>query len=318
MRFRAALFIPLLLAGCGTLPQPFLGRPGPEGARLSVPPPPVLIVPPPRNAMLGDDAARLYAADLADALVKQDVPSLARPAEKTDWRLIGQAKIEQNQVIPVFSIVGPTGKVYGHVSGSPVAEQAWANGDPATLKTVASSVAPELATQLSAINASVQQSNPLSLENRPPRVLLTEVSGAPGDGDHALKINLQRDLPQLGVVMVTSEHDADFIISGTVKATPTAAPSQQGPMDMVELDWIVRDQSGDFIGKVSQLHDLKPSQMAPYWGDIAMVAAQQAALGLKQVIVNATPKRLAAGSRPVPPASAMKPPAPQTTVPSSR
>ncbi|MCF3945896.1 hypothetical protein [Acidiphilium iwatense] len=298
MKHRVILFIPLLLAGCGTLPQPFLGRPGPEGALLSVPPPPVLIVPPPRDALLGDNAARLYATDLAQALVKRDVPSLARPAGKADWRLIAQARIVQSQVVPAFSIVGPTGKIYGHATSAPVAEQAWANGDPAVLKAAAESAAPELATQLSAINASVQQSNPLSLENRPPRVLFAGVSGAPGDGDHALAINLQRDLPQLGIVMVANKHDADFIVNGTVKASPSTHSQERGGVDIVELDWIVRGQSGEFIGKVSQLHDLKPSQMTPYWGDVAMAAAQQAALGLKQVIVNAIPKRIASDSHP--------------------
>lgn len=296
MKHRLALFIPLLLAGCGTLPQPFLGRPGPEGALLSIPPPPVLIVPPPRDAMLGDKAARLYASDLAQALVKRNVPSLARPAGKADWKLIAQARILQNEIIPAFSIIGPTGRTYGHATIAPVAEQAWANGAPAVLKASAESAAAELATQLSAINASVQQSNPLSLENRPPRVLLAGINGAPGDGDHALAINLRRDLPQLGLVMVKAKHDADFVIAGVVKVSPSTHSQGKAGTDIVELDWMVRGQGGQFIGKVSQLHDLKPSQMAPYWGDVAMAAAQQAALGLKQVIVNAIPKRLASQS----------------------
>ncbi|HQU04069.1 MAG TPA: hypothetical protein PLT25_05060, partial [Acidocella sp.] len=64
----APLLAALLLTSCGTLPEPFYGNPGPEGARLSIPPAPVLVVPTPANAMLSDDAAKLYAGDLATAL----------------------------------------------------------------------------------------------------------------------------------------------------------------------------------------------------------------------------------------------------------
>jgi len=312
MKRYTIFLLPMLLAGCGTLPQPFLGRPGPEGARLSVPPPPVLIIPPPRDALLGNSASRDYAHDLADALVAEDVPSIARHPDKYDWRLLAHARISNDQVTPSFMIVGPTGKTYGQVTAAPVAAQAWANGDPATLKTVATSAAPELARQLGAINAIIQQSNPQSLENRPARVMIRDVTGAPGDGDHALALDVGRDLAQLGVVIVDHRHDADFVLSGQVKVSSAPATKPNQPSDIVEIDWLVRGQSGAFIGKVSQLHELQPAQMSPYWGDVAVAAAQQAALGIKQVIVNATPKHVAAASpqaqRRAPPARSAKPP----------
>jgi hypothetical protein len=294
MKRLAILVIPALLAGCGTLPQPFLGRPGPEASRLSVPPPPVLIIPPAQDALLGNAAAAHYAQDLATALVAQDVPSIARPSEKYDWQLIARARIKSDQVIPSFAIIGPTGRVYGHATMAPVPAESWANATPQTLEAVATAAAPILARQLGTINASVQQSNPKSLENRPTRMMIAGVKGAPGDGNHALALDVRRDLAQQGIVIVTNRHDADFILSGLVKVSPAPVKSGQSPSDIVELDWLVRSQSGAFIGKVSQLHDLKPDQMAPYWGDVAVAAAQQAALGIKQVVVNAIPKRVAA------------------------
>ncbi|MDD2876395.1 MAG: hypothetical protein PHT60_04100 [Acidiphilium sp.] len=308
------LLVPAFLAGCGTLPQPFLGRPGPEGALLSVPPPPVLIVPPPQGALLGNVAAHRFASDLAQALVAQDVPSLVQPAAKFDWLLVAQAHTAADRVIPSFSIIGPTGKIYGHATGTPVAAQLWADGDPATLNAAALSAAPDLARQLGTINASVQQSNPLSLENRPSRVMLSGVTGAPGDGNHALALDLRRDLGQLGIVLVQHKDDADFILTGLIKVSPAKNQGTTPPSDVVELDWIIRSQSGAFIGKVSQLHDLEPAQMVPYWGDVAVAAAQQAALGIKQVIVNAIPKPAAAplnaASHPPVIAKSPKPPAP--------
>lgn len=310
-----AFAVLLMLASCGTLPQPFLGRPGAEGARLAVPPPPVLMVPSPRNALLGDKAAKLYAKDMAQALVKQDVPSIARSPGTYDWRLETTAKISGSEIIPEFAIIGPNKKTYGNVIGTPVEAAAWANGDSEALQTSAAAAASTLAKQLAAINAAVQQSNPQSLENRPPRVLFIAVTGAPGDGDHALALDLKRDLPALGIVMVERKDDADFVVAGTVKVSPNAGAPTDQPSDIVELAWTVKSQSGRFIGKVSQLHDLKPSEMAPYWGDIAAAAAKQAALGIKQVITNATPKSASAVSAsasvgPSAPAKPQPPPAP--------
>lgn len=290
MRRRLLVALPLLLAGCGTLPQPLLRKPGAMGARLAVPPPPVLIVPPPPDALLGNRAADAYAHDLAKALVDRNVPSIVRPARPYDWQLEATARTANATVIPGFRIIGPGHKEYGHLTGAEVSGAAWAAGDPATLRQAADAAAPGLVKQLSAINAAVQQSNPASLENRPPRVRLIRVTGAPGDGNHALKLDVSRDLPKLGVVMVDHTADADFLIDGVVKVSPANKDGKPGESDLVELDWTVRNRRGGFIGKVSQLHDLKPSEMTPYWGDVAAAAASQAALGLRQVIRNATLK----------------------------
>ena len=79
---RLILALPLALAACGTLPEPFYGDPGREGARLSIPPAPMLVVPPPTGAMLDDNSAKLYAQDLAAQLVNFDIPSIAGPARR--------------------------------------------------------------------------------------------------------------------------------------------------------------------------------------------------------------------------------------------
>jgi hypothetical protein len=287
------LLAPFLLSGCGTLPQPFLGRPGAVGARLAVPPPPILIVPAPGGAMLGDQAAALYARDLAQAMVARDVPSLSRAASIHEWHLVITAAMFGDQVEPHYVIIGPNGRTYGKATGMAVAAADWAAGTPSVLEANAEAAAPALVRDLRMINAVVQESNPNSLENRPPRVIFTGVSGAPGDGNHALALNLRRDLPQLGIVLADRRADADFVLHGIVRATP-----RPGAEELVELDWTLRDASGGFIGKVSQLHDLTRAEMVPYWGDIAVAAAGQAAAGIKQVMANATLKKPAAPDRP--------------------
>ena len=280
------LGLPLLLAACGTLPEPFYGNPGPEGAVLSIPPAPILMVPAPKGALLGNNAAKLYAEDLATRLADMDVPSIYGPAAKGDWQLVATAKLAGNNVIPAYTVIGPNHKVYGRLQGAPVPAAAWADGTASALQDAAMADAKPLSKLLANINARVQQSNPLSLENRPPRVFIGKVTGAPGDGDSALPLDLSRDLPSPDLELVTNAKQADFTVTGVVKATPSG-PGQV----VVELDWSVEDAKHRKIGQVTQLHALAAGDISPYWGDVAAAAASEAAGGIQQVVSNATLKK---------------------------
>lgn len=287
----AALTLAILLAGCGTLPEPFYGNSGPVSAKLSLPPPPVLVIPTPGSAMLANDSAIAYAADLATALVAADIPSIARPATKTDWRITTTATINANIVTPHYAITGPDGKTYGTEDGAPVPAAEWANGNSTALQTAATTDAATLAKLLTGINAKIQQSNPNSLENRPARVYLTGISGAPDDGNTSLALNLNRDLPKLGLTLAPNPGQADFTITGIVKTSPDT-----NNQTLVEIDWIIKDANNRKIGQVTQLHDLNLPDITPYWGDIAAAAATQGATGIAEAVHNATLRKVRAGT----------------------
>jgi len=279
---RLTLILPLALAACGTLPQPFYGNPGsPEAARLAQPPAPVLMVPTPKTALLDDQSAALYAQALAAQLADQDVPSVAGPAEKGNWQVSISASLNGNVVDPSYVITGPDGKVYGRQPGAPVPAAGWSNGDSATLNAAATADAPALMKLMTTINAQIQQSNPDSLENRVPRVFVGSVTGAPGDGDTSLPLNLTRDLPGADLQVTQNASQADFTVIGTIKTSP--AP--QGQVQ-VELDWVVRDRNNRVAGQVTQIHDLDPNDIDPYWGDVAAAAAAEAAQGITTVVQN--------------------------------
>lgn len=279
---RLILLLPFALAACGTPPEPFYGNPGgPEAAKLSQPPAPVLIVPTPKTALLATPSAALFASDMATQMAANDVPTVAGPAAKGDWLLGISASVSGSIVTPAYVVTGPDGKTYGHQAGAPVDAAAWANGDATTLNKAASADAPALAKLMSAINAQVQQSSPDSLENRVPRVFVGAVTGAPGDGDVSLPLNLSRDLPGPDIMLVKKADEADFTVTGSIKTSP--AP--QGQIQ-VELDWVVRDRNNRIAGQVTQLHDLAPSDIEPYWGDVAAAAGQEAAEGITAVVQN--------------------------------
>jgi hypothetical protein len=283
---RLVLTLPFLLVACGTPPEPFLGRPGLEGARLAQPPAPVLFIPTPLHADLSTVSAQAYTRALADALAAQDVPSVPGPVQGRNWHLDVSAAKAAGQVTPDFAITGPDGKVYGRVEGTPQPQSAWEAATADVLSASARQDSVALSQKLSAINATIQQSNPESLENRTPRIYVGLVSGAPGDGDQSLPYNLAKDLGTPELEVTQNAQLADFTVTATVKSKPDV-----GGQVLVELDWQVKDSNGRVAGQVTQLHDLNPRDISPYWGDVAAAAATEAASGVQDVVRNAVLKK---------------------------
>jgi hypothetical protein len=281
-----SLILLALLAGCGDLPRPFAGNPGATARRLSQPPPARLAVPPPTVALLSDADGAELARALATALQAFEVPAVADAAKAGDWRLVASAELRDSQVVPVFTVENPSGAPQGAAQGAAVAPDAWGHASPAMLRQVADGAAPGIATLLTSIEAARRESDPNSLVNRPARVFFKGVHGAPGDGDTSLARQMREQLPKRGPVVQDTDVGADFVLEGTVVTAPAG-----GKLVRVEIEWRVVDARGRESGKVVQLNDVPLATIDHYWGDIAMVVAQEAAGGIKDVILRQTGTR---------------------------
>ena len=277
----AVVLLPVvLLASCGDLPQPFRGNPGATARFLAEPPTPRLAVPVPGQALLPDHAAGTFATALADALQNQEVPAVAGPAQQGDWRLAVDAGLHGATVVPVYTVLDPMGKDKGKAEGKPVASADWAAASPATLTLAATDVAPGIADLLSRIQAAQQHADPNSLYNRHARVQVLDVTGAPGDGDLALTRQMRTILAGLGPIVQETPIGADFIVRGGVKLVPIG-----GGQERVEIQWSVVNPKGDERGRVVQLNDVPAGSLNGYWGDVATAVAQEAAGGVRDVIL---------------------------------
>lgn len=285
---RVILLLPVILAACGDLPQPFLGHPGYTAERLASEPPPArLDVPIPRSSLLGDNAARAWAGDMARALRVQAVPAVPRANSKGDWSLHLSAQMQGASVVPGYEIRDPDGKPQGDVDGAPVPLAAWAGGDPAVLQSVAATAAPKITDLLTRIQAARLRADPNSLFNRPARVYFSGVTGAPGDGDTSLAHQMRLKLADQGVVVQDTPRAADFALSGTV----LTAPAAKG-MERVEIRWNVRDAAGHDRGQVAQLNQVPAASISRFWGDVSVAVAAQAAGGVREVLAQAgAPRR---------------------------
>lgn len=289
MYSRLCLAALLSLAACGDLPQPFLGHPGAAAERLAQPPPSRLAVLSPTESLLPAAAAEAWATAVADALQTEEVPATADARHRrSDWSLVLSAEVRGGEVVPSYAVQNPSGEPQGFSEGAPVSTAAWAGGDPAVLKAAAAQAAPGIASLLNRIEAARRQSDPNSLLNRPARIYFTGVTGAPGDGNSSLPAQMRTKLGAMGLVIQDAAGGADFSLAGQVQT----APGAKGTM-RIELQWIVMDGRGAERGRIVQLNEVPPGTLDRYWGDVAVVVADEAAGGVRDVVLNASGARAA-------------------------
>lgn len=276
---RCALLLPWLLAACGDLPEPFLGNPGATARRLAVPATPMLAVPPPSHALLNGQANGDFADLLALSLQKEEVPTLAREPHKDDWRLAVTAQRKGDLVVPRYAVQDPSGHEQGAIDGGAFPASGWLGGAPRTLGQAAQDAVPKIVALMMSIRATRDRADPNSLLHRVAKLYVPEVTGAPGDGDLVLTRQIRARLAEVGPLVQLTPDNADFIVKGTVAVTPLPKGQQQ-----VEIAWAVTRPSGVLSGKVSQLNAVPAGTLDQYWGDVAVVVAQEAAGGIDKVV----------------------------------
>jgi hypothetical protein len=286
------------LAGCGGLPRPFEGNPGARAVALSQPPPARLSVMRPNAVYLADPAAGALAAAIAAALVEMEVPAIPDITRKGDWRLAITAEPRGDMMVPLYTVQDAGGVARAVTEGQPIKTATWLQGSPTTIKLAADEAAPRVANLLSRIEAERLQSDPTSLMNRPTRVAFTGVTGAPGDGNISLARQMRSVLGKLGPVLQDKPEGADFTLVGRVVVVPIA-----GNQIRVEIQWIINDMANRERGRVVQLNEVPRGTLDNFWGDVAVVVAEEAAGGVRDVLLNQT-------AAATPPAAALAAPAP--------
>jgi hypothetical protein len=276
---RLLLLAPLLVTACGDLPEPFLGNPGANARRLSVPVTPLLVVPPPSNALLTPQAGADFADVLAHDLRDAEIPTLARKPQTYDWRLTVTAGRDGEQVVPRYAILDPSGHEQGAMDGTPISAPGWVAGAPWVLDEAARDAVPKVLALMTSIRATRDRADPNSLLNRVAKLYVPDVTGAPGDGNAALTRLIRAQLAQSGPLIQTMPEGADFTVKGEVAVTPLPKGQQQ-----VEIAWTVTRPSGALTGKVSQLNSVAAGSLSQNWGDVAVVVAQEAAGGIITVV----------------------------------
>jgi hypothetical protein len=186
-------------------------------------------------------------------------------------------------VIPEFTVIDPSGAERGKAEGAAVPAAAWSGASATTLQASVTEAAPRIALMLTNIESAIQRANPNSLYNRPARVMVADVTGAPGDGNRALTEQMRLRLAALGPLVQTALTNADFVVDGQVRVVPVADRKQR-----VEIQWIVKSAAGDERGRVIQLNEIPAGSLSRNWGDVAVQVATEAAGGVNDVLKRQT------------------------------
>lgn len=319
---RVGLLALLALAACGDLPQPYRGRPGGQAAVLAIPLAIRLAVPPPEQALLGDAQAKDFAAALVAALQSEDVPVIASATPlPLDWLVEITAERQgqgRNETVrPRFRLLDADRKPQATTEGKPVPLEAWANADRALFDQVARENGPKLTQLLLQVEAARKSTDPAALAAGPPRLYMVGVKGAPGDGNASLAARMKEQLGGQGFVVQDSAEGAAYGLQADVAVVPGSTRA----VERVEIIWIVSRRDGEELGRVVQMNEVPTGRLNRLWGDIAYVAANEAADGVKTVVANALqtpgtspdapkPTGPAVGAVPAPPPSAALTPPP--------
>ncbi|WP_369345781.1 hypothetical protein [Asaia prunellae] len=80
--------------------------------------------------------------------------------------------------------------------------------------------------------------------------------------------------------------DADYSVEGVVTLSDGPAGTTGHPVQHIEIAWRTVAADGKEAGAATQLHDIEAHSLDGPWGDVAMVAASEAAGGVHQIITN--------------------------------
>ncbi len=267
----------LLLSSCQPLPHPFAPEtPAPNPGALTPPDSAGVVVEPVAGAP--EPAAHDLAAAMAAALQQEDVPASTNASNRGSYRLVGTAKVADagggNLAVTIaWEMHDPRGVATSREEAALTVQQAaWQQGG----KGVA-----ELARQSAPVLArAVESTAPLPRLDTDPLVAVRLVTGAPGDGDHALGQAMEDALRRANLALVQKPEDQPrFVVQGNVAVAAPANGKQQ-----VTIAWSLLGADGGTIGQVKQENAVPAGSLDGAWGLTAYDVANAAAPGIAALI----------------------------------
>jgi len=112
-----------------------------------------------------------------------------------------------------------------------------------------------------------------------PKIFVSGVIGAPGDGNESLVKNLRRIMISAGAKTVDKRLQSNFLIKGFVNVS-----LPYDSFHRVAITWLVTTKDGRELGKASQKSKVPAGTVNARWGKIAEVVAQEGSVGIVEII----------------------------------
>ena len=123
-------------------------------------------------------------------------------------------------------------------------------------------------------------SNDSLIHRKKPKIFLTKVVGAPGDGNNSLYNNIRRMLIIAGVNMVKERDQSDFLLNGFVNVSPGFDALHE-----ITITWLVTTKDGLIVGKVTQYKKIAEGPIRQEWGQEAIDVAVDGSVRVMNIVM---------------------------------
>ena len=258
----------LAVIGCQPVPRPFEGIPPPDPALLRLDDRGGVVVLPIADAPPA--VAEGLALAIAAGLRAKNVPAVTRGGNRESAFLQGRIDDPGHDAAIVWELFAGDASLIGAyrqpIEGTALVD--WAVGESRLMAALAqASVGPII----------VLMQGDLPPESALPRIILTQVTGAPGDGNESLALAMRTALA--GSVELLNTGTAAMRLEGKVRLGQAVKERQS-----VEISWVVRDSTGQELGLVSQSNSVAAGSLDSQWRGIAVTAAEWAAVGILELL----------------------------------
>jgi hypothetical protein len=280
MRLPVVLALLLLAAGCQPILHPFADQ------AASLPPKPrdsvgITVLP---VAAAGAPEERPLTGALAKALIAQDVLASTDAANRGSYRLSTSATAvpatgDRLHVTLNWRLADAAGKKVGNGTVETDTSQAtWEAGDAALAAALAGDAAPKIAALIDG------DQPPPEMASNVAQIVVSGVTGAPGDGDTSLAAAIARALGRAGIAVASGGGDAPLSLAGAVEVSSPQADKQQ-----VRIRWQLSQRGGGVLGHADQQNAVPAGSLNGAWADIAFAVAAAAAPGIADLVHKAEP-----------------------------
>jgi cell division septation protein DedD len=219
---------------------------------------------------------------MAAALRDTDVPATTGIGNHSSAMLRGYIIDPGHDAQIDWLLFAPDNTVIGRyaqpLEGTPI--EPWALGDPALMADLAMATAPEIARLIEGDRAQAVAE---------PVLALRPVEGAPGDGNVSLTLAMRSALRDSGLTMAEDEVTANLFIDGIVEETPI-----DDAHDQLRISWVVSNEAGTEIGRITQENPIPRGSLDGTWGEIALLVADGATMGIDELLQSIDMTRVAA------------------------
>jgi len=244
--------------------------------------------------------AKLLSSAVAAGLIEHGVKTSIRSNEISRYVLKGRAEANWDDarvpfvMLIYWTLVDHKGDIVGaYTQGVRGARWKWEYGDPRIIRAVGNGAAKPLAAM---IVDDVEAPLPVLLLGA--GILVNPVTGAPGDGNDALRRAIVAALRAADVSITEDKRQASLTLSGQVGLQATA-----GNQDKVLIVWRILTMDGFEVGRATQENTVPGGSLNGPWGEQAKKVATAALAGIERILGSGTKRAAPAsvGSQGTPP-----------------